>query len=884
MEKNIEYNVSIIIPVYNADAFLERTLESIIAQQTRGLTYEVLLINDGSTDTSGEICLQYSLKYDNFYYIKQRNKGVSHARNKGLEIAQGEYILFLDADDLLLPQTIYHAITTFEKYKEETNILAYPLYTKEGNDIKPHIRNANFRQKNRSGLYNIGEFPFLNQCTMNVVIKNLDDADKIYFNTSLKQCEDALFNTQMVLTMGNIAFSNNGGYVYDIGHESTVDKFKNPVDIGDMLLQFFENLINNALKHYGSVPAYVQSMILYEINWRFLQNVLFPFHLKEPGYAEWMDRIVQVFDHIEVHTILEQPLMDYYHKIYFIQTFKQQIIHKNDSFGLRFFSKDEHIHTLQHVTIVFNKIKKIGEELQFVGYIKAPLLDNADDVALELTSEQQDYKKTVWLRETPVSYYKSHLQVSSFLGFDFTLDLRQEAEFLVKVKINGVVYKTVPYFEEDIIFKKHIQSKHVVLPETIISYKENPFAILIRERSKNRDFAKNVLAHQSKLYEKKGQRNVLTFRKYKKLLALVWKQKRIWLYNDRINTRDNAFIQFKHDMTKKDGVNRYYVVRHLNEVAGEIPKQKVVLFGSLKHKLLFYYSELILTSFKEKLEYSPLSNQAYNALYSEMKHKVVYLQHGVLNAHTPWLYGKHKTNFDKFLISSDFEKENLKKHYGYAEKDLLQAGMPRLDLITSGTKKNKLLFAPSWRKSLVKEDKYLNRTIAKEAFYQSEFFQAIHAFINSPELNDILKTNNYQLDVKLHPIFMEEGALFNTEQSNIHIIESGEKIAVEEYKLFITDFSSFMFDFIKTKTKIAFFFPDLKRFLGGNHIYNRLDFDIDQFGERYERPEEIIASINRYITEDFRIEPELEELYDAFYYQPVHKNYRETLYQQLFHL
>ncbi|EFI83102.1 Uncharacterised protein [Listeria grayi] len=93
-----------------------------------------------------------------------------------------------------------------------------------------------------------------------------------------------------------------------------------------------------------------------------------------------------------------------------------------------------------------------------------------------------------------------------------------------------------------------------------------------------------------------------------------------------------------------------------------------------------------------------------------------------------------------------------------------------------------------------------------------------------------------------------------------------------------------MFDFIKTKTKIAFFFPDLKRFLGGNHIYNRLDFDIDQFGERYERPEEIIASINRYITEDFRIEPELEELYDAFYYQPVHKNYRETLYQQLFHL
>jgi glycosyltransferase involved in cell wall biosynthesis len=88
---------SVIIPVYNVEQQLHRCLDSVAAQNRDDL--EVILVDDGSTDGSGSICDEYAKKYDYFRLIHQDNKGLSGARNTGLEFAQGEWILFLDADD-----------------------------------------------------------------------------------------------------------------------------------------------------------------------------------------------------------------------------------------------------------------------------------------------------------------------------------------------------------------------------------------------------------------------------------------------------------------------------------------------------------------------------------------------------------------------------------------------------------------------------------------------------------------------------------------------------------------------------------------------------------------------------------------------------------------
>lgn len=95
--------ISIIIPVYNAEEYLEECLLS-IGQQTFG-DFEILAINDGSTDNSLEILNQYQGKASQDFFL-QENKGVSAARNLGLENATGEYIGFVDADDWLHSQTL----------------------------------------------------------------------------------------------------------------------------------------------------------------------------------------------------------------------------------------------------------------------------------------------------------------------------------------------------------------------------------------------------------------------------------------------------------------------------------------------------------------------------------------------------------------------------------------------------------------------------------------------------------------------------------------------------------------------------------------------------------------------------------------------------------
>lgn len=110
--------LSIIIPIFNVETFLKRCLESVLSQDMEQSELEVLLIDDGSTDQSGEIAKNYAERFSYFQYIKQENKGLGGARNTGIENANGRYLLFLDSDDWL-ENSVLEKITK----KAENNLL-----------------------------------------------------------------------------------------------------------------------------------------------------------------------------------------------------------------------------------------------------------------------------------------------------------------------------------------------------------------------------------------------------------------------------------------------------------------------------------------------------------------------------------------------------------------------------------------------------------------------------------------------------------------------------------------------------------------------------------------------------------------------------------------
>ncbi|MCP1639215.1 glycosyltransferase involved in cell wall biosynthesis [Streptococcus gallinaceus] len=95
----MEVDISVIIPAYNAEKTIEKCIESVLVQT--GCSYEMIIVNDGSTDRTPEIIERYKKQYDNIVYISQENKGPAIARNVALDKVSGKHILFLDSDDFL---------------------------------------------------------------------------------------------------------------------------------------------------------------------------------------------------------------------------------------------------------------------------------------------------------------------------------------------------------------------------------------------------------------------------------------------------------------------------------------------------------------------------------------------------------------------------------------------------------------------------------------------------------------------------------------------------------------------------------------------------------------------------------------------------------------
>ncbi len=107
--------ISIVIPVYNTAQYLPACIDSIIQQSYKD--FEMILVDDGSTDDSPELCDQYAAQYPFVTALHYENHGPSFARNKGTEAAKGDYILYIDSDDLIVPGHLQSMIDTAEKFR-----------------------------------------------------------------------------------------------------------------------------------------------------------------------------------------------------------------------------------------------------------------------------------------------------------------------------------------------------------------------------------------------------------------------------------------------------------------------------------------------------------------------------------------------------------------------------------------------------------------------------------------------------------------------------------------------------------------------------------------------------------------------------------------------
>ena len=168
----MKYDVSVIIPFFNNEDYLEEAIDSIMVEQNKKIKYEIILINDCSTDKSLEVIKKY-LNYNNVTLInKKNNEGVSAARKEGIRKARGKYIMLLDGDDFVSNNSISNLFYFFEKHNSEIDLVTYPLYLKTS-EKEPKINSKYEIYDKGTGVYSLEEYSYINQTTINVMFKIL---------------------------------------------------------------------------------------------------------------------------------------------------------------------------------------------------------------------------------------------------------------------------------------------------------------------------------------------------------------------------------------------------------------------------------------------------------------------------------------------------------------------------------------------------------------------------------------------------------------------------------------------------------------------------------------------------------------------------------------
>jgi len=217
---------SVIVPVYNAEKYIHSSIQSVLNQSC--WDFEIVLVDDGSTDASGEICDRYARQYpERIRVIHQENRGQLMTRCSGISAARGEYCVFLDADDSIVPDGLQILKQTAEKYRQPDIIIYSFFYEQPDGELRkasPLFEiDSEFEGETKKELYRkFFTGTGLNNVWTKAVKKTVfDGVYPDYRNYAQLRCsEDRLHSMGMVSNAGRIVFINEPLYRYRLTPDS----------------------------------------------------------------------------------------------------------------------------------------------------------------------------------------------------------------------------------------------------------------------------------------------------------------------------------------------------------------------------------------------------------------------------------------------------------------------------------------------------------------------------------------------------------------------------------------------------------------------------------------------------------------------------------------
>ncbi|WP_339300355.1 CDP-glycerol glycerophosphotransferase family protein [Paenibacillus sp. FSL K6-2441] len=866
-EKN--YLFSIIMAIYNVEEYLEEAIESVINQTLDFRNHvQLILINDGSPDHSEQICLRYKEKYpENIVYIAKENGGVSSARNKGLELAQGKYINFLDPDDKFSEGTLEDVFCFFESNYEEIDVVAIPMYFFEAYSGE-HILNNKFKSTRIIDLNQEYDKILLSASSSFIKYEAIEDRK---FDEKLKFVEDSEFVNKILLNKNKLGVVSSSQYYYRkrwAGNSAVQGSTSCPEWYTQSLINYSLNLINYCANIFGYVPKYIQYLLMYDLQWKFNVKHIENGVLSEEEYKNFFLKLKEVLSYIEDSIILEQKHMDIHRKLfalkikYSIQNFSsitKKVATRND---LLVWFKGNQITSVVKSPVYIDFIDIIEKKHKQLLHIEGTFgsVFYIDEIKL-IAKVNGEIINTSYIKRPSKDVYSLNCLIKEYYGFNIDIPIesaKNEVKFYYQYDEKEYELKLIPL-------------KHTKLSNFNNSYKiSNFYKIQIVGSQINIIKATHFVRLTSEynfLFEliksnAPGTKKAIIVRLFFWMLKLL-KRKPIWLYFDRLDKADdNAEHLYKYAINQPDKIKHYFVIKKDSPDYNRIGLYgKVIKYGSFRHKINLLLSEKLISSHVDEMSINPFKGMEvyYRDLF---QYKFVFLQHGITKDDMSKWLNKYNKNIEKFVTASYFEFDSIiNGNYGYNKNNIVLTGFPRYDNLSNDNKKQ-ILISPTWRSYLVsKVNQVTGERPYRDSFKKSHYFKRINDLINDVKLLDTAETMGYKIVFFPHPNIRQQMKDFNINQKvEVPDYNTSYQKLFNESSILITDYSSVAFDFAYLKKPVIYYQFDENHLEKGYFDYNTMGF-----GEVINDHEILIQLIIQYLKENCEMKEEYVNRVNAFY-------------------
>ena len=402
-----QYKVSVVVPVYNVSEYLRGCLDSLLNQTMEQKDMEILLINDGSTDNSLDICQEYAEQYDVFKVFSKQNEGLSATRNFGIKCAKGKYIMYIDSDDTFSPDTVKEVTSFFDKHYDEVDLVTYlDQPYKFGEKIKTHYR---YNYLKKSGVYSLQDFPYITQTRVNICVKNKIGNNPLFDTTPGFRLEDQEYCSKVLKDKLKIGYCEKGEYQYNRSNDgSIVSNYFYAYYIFESSMSYFERLF---AEFKEEIPKYYQAMFLNDLIWKHNENKLYPYHYEKEKFNQAMDRIKCLLARVDSEVIIHHPQLDNFQKQYWLQMKPNvyPVVYAEPE-SVSIYVDGKRIYQRKNFEIIMHKIRVSNKKMRFLAFIKSPIYTYMKDKAKVYVIENGDYdhRKKLDVFLSVHSYYKSN--------------------------------------------------------------------------------------------------------------------------------------------------------------------------------------------------------------------------------------------------------------------------------------------------------------------------------------------------------------------------------------------------------------------------------------------------------------------------------------------